>query len=193
MRRTELLLALCALGPFQSVAGRQIAVAGDRVRVSTRDAAFPIVGTVVSMASGRLVLAPEDGGASVTLPFGSVRQVDVSRGRSPSWGTTLRYGALGALLGAATGALSGPLVMSSDCRMVTGAEDNLGSCLLNLASGEDRARAAIMFGAVGFGIGAVIGTLIGSERWDEIPVGPVRIAFGRPTKPPVTVGLSFGW
>ncbi len=191
MRRTELLLALFVLGPFQSVAGQHNAIEGDRVRVSTRDAA--IVGTVVSIASGRLVLAPAGGGASVTLSFASVRQVDVSRGRSPSWGTTLGYAAVGAILGAATGALAGRLIMSSDCRTVTGAGDAMGSCLLNIASGEDRARAAVMFGAVGFGVGAIIGTLIGSERWDEIPVGPVRIAFGQPTMPRVTAGLSFGW
>ncbi len=103
------------------------------------------------------------------------------------------YAAVGALLGAATGALAGPLIMSSDCRTVTGAGDAMGSCLLNIASGKDRARAAVMFGAVGFGVGAIIGTLVGSERWDEIPVGPVRVAFARPTKPRVTAGLSFGW
>ena len=135
MRRTELLLALFVLGSFQSVAGQHNAIEGDRVRVSTRDAA--IVGTVVSIASGRLVLAPESGGASVNLPLGSVRQVDVSRGRSPSWGTTLTYAALGAVLGAATGALAGPLTMSSDFRTVTGAGDAMGSCLLKIASDED--------------------------------------------------------
>jgi hypothetical protein len=193
MRRTVILLALFVLGLFQSVAGQHNAVEGDRVRVSTRDAGGPIVGTVVSMASERLVLAPEGGGAPVTLPFVSVRQVDVSRGRSPSWGTTLSYGALGAVLGAAAGALAGPLVMSSDCRTVDRPGDNLGNCLLQVASGEDRARAAVMFGAVGFGVGAIIGTIVGSERWDAIPVGPVRIAFGQPAKPRVTAGLSFGW
>ena len=49
-------------------------------------------------------------------------------------------------------------------------------CLSDLADGAIRVRAAVLFGVAGGALGAVIGVIVGRERWEEVARDRIRVS-----------------
>jgi len=167
------LAAVLALTSPLAAFGQQarLIAPGDRIRVSSEPYFEPLVGTLSAIESDTLVLAVERaaGLPTVRLPLASVTQLEVSRGR----GTKFVQGALfGGALGAALGAISAAWLSNwcdDWCSTVTcenddevGVEHYLGMMAIG--------------GAVGAGIGGIIGLMIGTDRWEAMPLDEIRIA-----------------
>ena len=89
------------------------------------------------------------GNNDVAVPFGSVRSLEISRGRD-----RLRGGAIGLLAGAAAGLAWGAAV-DTQC--------------------SEYCFGLVIGPLLGAPTGAVIGALFGKERWERIPVGQLLI------------------
>ncbi len=131
---------------------------GDRVRV-TAWSVVPgrPVGTVVSLGADTCVLEVEGRAEPLTLPLASVTRLEVSRGQESNVGK----GALtGGLIGAAFGLFVG-LIVGSDPEFF----------------GENAfANSVAVLGGAGIGVGAIIGSLSTSDRWEEVPLERLHVS-----------------
>ena len=131
-----------------------------------------ITGTVIAIDDRRILLRPDDarvfGGDSLSVQFSGIQSIQVNRGPRARWPSTLGYGVLGSLAGAAAGALIWPLVSSSACLPQDVAADNATGCLETLVDGGKLRDGALMLGAAGAVIGAVVGYLASGPRWEYI-------------------------
>ena len=131
-----------------------------------------ITGTVIAIDDRRILIRPDDarvfGGDSLSVQSSDIQSIQVNHGPRARWPGTLGYGVLGSLAGAATGALIWPLVSSSACLPQHIAEDSAIGCLRLLADGGKRRDGALMFGAAGAVIGAIVGYLTSGPRWEKI-------------------------
>jgi len=128
---------------------------GSRVRVRTATA--PDVwqkGTVASWHQDALELSIE-GGWNRTLPLPELVSLEISRGRKSNTGK----GALvGGIAGAAIGAVSSIAIAIADP--------------LEGAGFGEYTLYTLGVTAVGAGIGALIGSLARTERWEAVPLSP---------------------
>ncbi len=179
MRRATLLIAMLVLTPLTTAAGQGATAApGARIRVSAQGlAATRVVGTVVALRADTLVLAPQNGRGLLALPLESVQRLEVSRGRSSVGSTVMKHAGIGLLVGAASGALAGPYVLSSACITPEKDLDAHWQCFDDLADGEARLKATVLFGIAGTAIGAVVGAIVGRERWEKVAQDQVRVSF----------------
>ncbi|MGD2152538.1 MAG: hypothetical protein PVG79_04670 [Gemmatimonadales bacterium] len=171
-RNSIYLAAVLALTSPLAASGQQARpiAPGERIRVSSDLYFDPLVGTLTAIESDTLMMAADwaAGPATVRLPLASVTRLEVSRGR----GTKFVQGALlGGALGAALGAIEvaafsnwgecwGPTVSCANDEEV-GVEHYLGAMAIG--------------GAIGAGIGGIIGLMIGTDRWETLPLGEIRI------------------
>lgn len=123
-----------------------------RVRVDSPPPPRTVTGTVRTLGADTLVLAPSDGGPPQTIPFASMRRLEVSRGR----GVVASHVLIGAVAGAAIGGV------------VAGTS---GSC----AADDPWCRfwrSLAVLGGVGVGgvVGAGVGALIKGEKWMTVPL-----------------------
>ena len=169
MFRAALLAAALFASPIFNLAGQaaSVLVPGSRVRVTAAPSYVPVVGTVVAQErdSLRLIVA----GAPVALAHASFQKVEMSRGRYSNAGNGALIG-LG--LGGGTGLLLGVAAVAS-----CGPEEWIcpGPAAVPVM--------AILFGGLGAGLGALLGSGSSGERWDEVPrarvtLGPRRVGFG---------------
>lgn len=148
VRRPSLILAcVCAFAPAAARAQADVEP-GARVRVLTSTADTMLYGTVVTLDSASLLLAPRPDVESVRVPLAGVERLEVSRGGKPS---TLQGAAVGAVVGAGAGLGIGLLATQDDCDFVCGAVQ-VGSSV----------------------IGGVLGLVFGALTGSEIPHGPER-------------------
>ena len=131
-----------------------------------------ITGRVIAIDNRRILFRPDDAqvfrGDSLSVQSSDIQSIQVNRGPRARWPSTLGYGELGSLAGAATGALIWPLVSSSACLPQDVAEDSATGCLEGLLDGGKRRDGALIFGAAGALIGAVAGYLTSGPRWENI-------------------------
>jgi len=131
-----------------------------------------ITGTVIAIDDRRILFRPDDARVfrddSLSVQSSDIQSIQVNRGPRTRWPSTLGYGVLGSLAGAAAGALIWPLVSSSACLPQEVAGDNATGCLESLLDGGKRRDGALMFGAAGAVIGAVVGYLTSGPRWENI-------------------------
>jgi hypothetical protein len=148
LRRLPLILAcVCAFTPAAARAQAQVEP-GARIRVLTSTADTMMYGTLVTLDSASLLLAPRPDAEAVRVPLAGVERLEVSRGGKPS---TLQGAAVGAVVGAGAGLGIGLLATQGDCDFVCGAVQ-VGSSV----------------------IGGVIGLIMGALTGSEIPHGPER-------------------
>ncbi len=174
MHRIVLFIAAAALaGPTLLAAQAHDSIArGSHIRLAVPALSGDlIIGTVIAIDDGRILFRPDDArvfrGDSLSVQSSDVQSVQVNRGPRARWPSTLGYGVLGSLAGAAAGALIWPLV-SSSCLPQDVAEDSATGCLEGLLDGGKRRDGALIFGAAGAVIGAVAGYLTSGPRWENI-------------------------
>jgi hypothetical protein len=107
-----------------------------------------VVGNVVRVSADSLVVVPEDAPNELVLSASNVRRVDVSLGRRARTGR-------GALVGLLGGAVLGTVALAYFCS---------DSCIGAVALAALPPGGAL----VGAGIGAVIGSLVRTERWRSV-------------------------
>lgn len=138
----------------------QSVATGDRVRATVEARSGRLAGTLVEWVQDTLYLAPDgsaDGGTVTAIPVGTLSRFEVSKGlRSNAGKGALIGGAIGLLVGGGMSIIAGSTVdtevTSTDYLAFTG--------LVTLG---------------GVGLGALIGALSKSERWEEFPVDGLRL------------------
>ncbi len=179
MRHATILVAILALTPLTSATAQVPVRPGERVRV-TRP---PIcradticggrsprqsVGTFLAWKSDTLVV--QSNGDTLALPLDSVTRLDVSWGRKTNTG---KGAGIGILLGVIAGAFIGG-VSYEEC-----VPQGWFSCIgPDFGSEAYAAAGALLGGLGGLMAGAIIGTAIKTDRWQEVPLDRVRVSLG---------------
>jgi hypothetical protein len=156
LRLTTLLATSLAIAPLATIASQEPPAikSGDRVRITAPTVSGgPLVGTVLTLETDSLVV--QGGTNTWRLSLASITHLDRSRGQRSH---TLLGAGIGFLVGAGAG-------------VVWGASQ--ASC--------DPAGACVPFGAaVGGGggvlLGVVVGVLVRTERWAEVPLDHLRLS-----------------
>jgi len=151
---------------------------GDRVRVTTESDRF--VGTLGSRANGSLTILDARRDTVAVIAVGTVRLLELSRGEGRRTG---RGAWIGLLSGTAAGILTGLVVCSDNACSSSGGE--FGG-VITFALGAAGAVA-------GTGVGALVGSQIHSERWEEAPLAGLRIGLMRQRFGGFGVGIGFVW
>jgi hypothetical protein len=144
---------------------------GSRVRVEA-PGQFEgrMVGTVLELREGQMVLGLE--GRRLPIRREAIRRIDVSIGRQ-------RHARTGALAGAALGAVGGAVYLSTV------------SSMSHMDFDERQYGLATLSGAVGGTmLGALVGHLIESERWQPVTPVPVRVSVRPVAERGLTLGLT---
>ncbi len=175
MHRITLFIAAVVLaGPTLLTAQAHDSVArGSHIRLSVPALSGDLItGTVIAIDDRRILFRPDDArvfrGDSLSVQFSDIQSIQVNRGPRARGPSTLGYGVLGSLAGAAAGALIWPLISSSACLPQDVTEDSATGCLEALIDGGKRRDGALMFGAAGAVIGAVVGYITSGPRWENI-------------------------
>jgi hypothetical protein len=157
---------------------------GAHVRIAPMSPSRPRVeGTLVTSSRDSLILAMDPAPDTVAVPVGPTDRVEIRVARSRP-ALVLEGAGAGLLVGAAGGALVGP-VFTSACVSATTDISAEGPCTTHLVfDTRARVRGAIGFGLGGAVLGAVIGGIAGRARWRRVSVR-VGGSAGR--------GLSGGW
>lgn len=151
----SLVTVLLQVSAAQAPPGRQPTVeadSGSRVRITVGKTKQ--VGTLVSADADSLQIIPDTSGM-VAIPTGSVTQFERSRGRRSNVGR-------GALVGGATGGVIG---------LIFGIGAELDNSEWGIEIGpEGIALATLFVGAVGAGVGALIGAASKGEKWEPLAI-----------------------
>jgi hypothetical protein len=139
---------------------------GTRVRISLKDqVSRPLVASWLGLLDSHLELQGEEGEA-IRLPLASITRLDRSIGTRKNAKTGALVGlAFGGVVGAIAGKTTDPY---SDCWGNAGE----GECRLWLWGG-------MLFGAVGAGVGALIGQAIRTDIWERVPLSVTPGSGGR--------------
>jgi hypothetical protein len=136
----------------------------DRVRVTLKRDHSAVVGIIQTIESNALVIQPKTSGLR-TVALRDIARLEISRGERT-----------GALKGAAAGfvifGLAGALAWGAVCEADFGVSP--GTSSREPCPGE-AALVGVGTGAVGALLGAVIGSFIRTDRWDEAPLNNLRI------------------
>jgi hypothetical protein len=151
---------------------------GRRVRVSTNAEPTPsdwVAGTWLSLSPDELILEQPDG-KQVRLARNRLIRIQVSRGRRSRW-------ALGAGVGLAAGFGVGALVEAALCS----GKGERPACVSN---------GYMIFGAVGAGLGALTGGMVGSnmvtETWQDVPAERIGVGLGM-VEGRIVAGVALRW
>ncbi len=162
MHPVTFLVTVLALAPLTSVTAQEPppVKVSDRVRVTAADLNIrEFEGRLRRLHNDSVVVRPEYGGAPpVVIPLASLTRLEVRRWKSHA-GAGAKYGAL---TGAAIGVVSAAIVCSSDCDGFT--------VPVYLVLGGGGTIAGLL-------IGSIVGALITTERWEEIPLDRLRVSF----------------
>ena len=129
---------------------------GDRIRIKTRWSSSATKGTLVAADDAAFTLAPEGRGASYRkFARSEIAKFEVVRGKKSHW-----------LGGAVAGAAGGLVLAMLFCN-----EPPLGgSC-----HSSERVRTAAFFGGIGAAGGALVGVLIRTDRWENVPADGLKV------------------
>jgi hypothetical protein len=171
-RRSLVVVALAFLA-LPNVAAAQFEPGG-KVRLGIRkDSAVGekrLTGIVASLDQDALALEVEGKGA-VLVPYSDILKVEASHGRS-----RMRGMGCGLVIGAGVGAIAG----------LAQGDDSPGIVSFNAP------EKAIMFGVLAVPVGAVIGAIVGVERWERVE--PARLRVGLlPVRGGAGVAVSVGF
>ena len=151
-------------------------VPGDIVRVTAPSMDVEKgVGTVAALETDTLVVQVGERADALQVPLADVTRLEVHRGRQSSADT-------GVLIGAGAGAAAGVITALALC-----AGDECRAY-------DARELGAVFLGVVGAGLGAGIGYIIGSniqtDRWEEVPLGELRVGLTPHGRRGLAVSLS---
>ena len=152
-------------GPIQG----QAAEPGERVRIIRPGNTNPLlIGTTTRSTPDTLWLTLEGQAQPTAVPLGAAIRLERSLGRHS-------HTLAGALVGASVGAAITLLFLSAFCGGDT------------LCDGDEQVRAAAIFGLPSIALGAGIGAMIRTERWE-----PISSAVPSRT-PTLQLGLRVAW
>lgn len=147
---------------------------GDRIRVKTTIAGgAQLIGTYYSADGDNLVLHTNDAGR-YTIPWDDVSRLELSRGKQSNAGK-------GALIGLGVGAGLG---LASGLALAADQDDFFDVNAGNVVAGT------IGSAALGAGVGALVGMLSKSERWENVSRSNWQIQVTPDFEGGVTVGVN---
>jgi len=191
-RITHLIAVLALTTPVNLLAQQEARIApGDRVRVMAPSiSADLLVGTVLEVGADTCLLAIEGHAPPYSLPFTSIRRLDLSRGTRSNTGKGAK---IGAVIGAGLGAVLGGLIATEE-RLVNPScdpDNNLFGCQTEETTDYAVVAAfAVGLAVVGAGAGALIGAVSKSERWKAVPLGELRVGPSPVTEDGVALSVS---
>jgi hypothetical protein len=129
---------------------------GERVRVTKYSAPDPrFVGSLASWSADSLNLF-RDALPDATIPLSDVAKLEISRGMHG-------HASTGALIGGGIGAVIGLAAV------ISAAADDNSDDWVEISPGE-AALGGLMLTGLGAGVGALIGLVIRTEEWEEVPL-----------------------
>ncbi len=169
MRHAFVLLASLSFVPLASAKaqGPPPVKVGDRVRVTAPDVGRR-EGTVQLLTTDSLVMRPEYGLVMrpeyvrpnrLAIPLASVTRLELSMPGGSQAGQ-------GALNGLAIGILGGAVVAAAACPSDQFLKASAGGCAIG---------GAVIVGAGGALVGAIIGVMSTGTRWEEVPLDRLRV------------------
>ncbi|MEJ2370041.1 MAG: hypothetical protein P8Y07_04225 [Gemmatimonadales bacterium] len=187
MRSLVPILLLASFGRLAAQEPSPVLEAGSRIRL-TYPCELALGGSLESSgracrSDGRLAsltgdtIEIEEGDSRSAHPLESLSRVEVSAGTRSHW-----------LAGAAIGFVVGGTV--AYVALSSGGSTSICDRSANqdaVSVGECIALATAVGGLPGFGLGALVGTFIRSERWQEVPLNRLRVSAG----PAPGAGLRF--
>jgi hypothetical protein len=178
--RPILLVVIGWLGVLRVLSAQDTSAlhAGARVRLTTETGRF--VGTLQSRANDSVTILDASRNAVLVVAMGTVRRLEVSRGERSRTG---RGALIGLVSGTAAGVLAGLVLCGGNRCSSSGGE--FGG-LITLVLGGTGA-------AAGTGVGALVGSRIRSERWEQAPLSRLHIQLMRQRSGDLGVGLRLVW
>jgi len=170
MNRPVIMLALLALVPCTAHGQYAAFVPGTRVQITRGQASRPIIGTVIAQRGDSLILRNDRAGERVSVALSSIGQLQIGHKGQNGYLVLAKAGA-GLLVGAAAGAVAGPLFTGA-CLSSNKDPEHLAGCSAALMEGEGSGHAAVLGGLGGALIGAVAGLVTGAERWEAVDITP---------------------
>ena len=158
-RTAPIAAVLLLINSVQSLDAQTVS-AGERVRATIEEQSGKLTGTLEEWGSDTLYVVPDGASQDVrarAISLSSLSRLEISRGQKSNAGKgALIGGGIGLLLGGGMSIIAGSTVdtevTSTDYLIFTG--------LVTVG---------------GAGIGALIGSLIKSERWEEFPLDRLRL------------------
>ncbi len=182
MRHAPILVTILAFVPLTRITAQEPppVKVGDRVRVTAPDVRS--AGIVQLLTTDSLVMRPEYvfvmrpeyvAPNRLAIPLASVTRLELSM---PS-GSQVGQGALyGSTIGAFGGSVVGFVACENDSYV-----DVSSACAL---------AGAVIFGAGGALVGAMVGAMITGARWEEVPLDQLRVSVGPQRDGRFGLGLS---
>jgi len=162
MRHATILVAILAFVPLASVTAQDPppVTVGTRVRVTAPDLDVDKYdGTVAALRGDTLTVG------TVQVPLASVTRLDVHQGRKGNVG---KGTIIGTLVGLPTGFALGVFYQQA----CSHASDIGETCLPLIPIG------VVAVGLAGALVGGTIGSLIKTDRWEEVPLDRLRVSLG---------------
>jgi hypothetical protein len=185
-RVTRVLMAVLFAVPMAGLSAQATlrSLEGKNVRlgvslVDGEDGTVTIRGTVIEVGGDSIHLL-QDGGQALRIPVNGVRSLQVKRGRDRSRGA-----GFGALAGAGFGLFITALEPAECDGYGTGID-----CRSDGSKPTDAqyvAEYVLTFGA----IGAMIGAIVGTDRWEQVITRPQRVTIAPARGGGIRLGLSF--
>ncbi|HEX8724859.1 MAG TPA: hypothetical protein VF737_05660 [Gemmatimonadaceae bacterium] len=157
MRLPTLVLATLSLvAPAAVAAQAPIVLTPDtRIRYAVAPDTPAVVANVVAQRGDTLWVRPVRGADTLALGLSRLARLDVSHGKETH---ALHHAGVGFLIGAVGGGVLG----------YAGGSDCSSSDWICFSRGETAVFSAALFGAVGAGVGAIVGWVNPSERWEPV-------------------------
>lgn len=131
--------------------------AGHRIRITERGVGGRELrcGTVAAASPDTVVLRLDGVENARSVAWSELSRVEISRGRE-------RHTLTGAMLGLVAGAVSGAILGATECKV---------SCSGEMSGNKGIAPVigAGVVGVVGMGLGAAIGAIYTTEKWERVP------------------------
>ncbi len=186
MRHTTILVAILAFVPLTSATAQEPppVKVGDRVRVTAPDLGRR-EGTVQLLTTDSLVMRPEYGFVMrpeyvapnrLAIPLASVTRLELSMPGGSQAGQ-------GALYGFIIGVFGGSVVGFAAC-----VGDSYGS--YGDFTSACAVAGAVIFGAGGALVGAIVGSMITGTRWEDVPLDRLRLQVAPQRDGRFALGLS---
>ena len=176
MRPITFLVAVLAVAPLTRLIAQEPppVKVGDRVRVTApHEDIFRDIGTLARIDADTLVV----GARAIAVEW--VTRLEVSRGQKSRVG---RGAVVGGLIGGAIGLGLAIAWVANDCEFAD--TSGCGSEVGIIAAG------AAIVGLPGAGIGAAIGAVQRTDRWEEVPLDRLRVSFAPQRDGRFGLGLS---
>lgn len=176
MHRTAISFGALLVGSVSSLSAQTALYTsvGQRVRLRTGAASQWLVGTLIAADRDSVQLQVSENARPVSIAWQTVSRFEVRRGGHSN-------ARKGALIGLGLGAIGGGVWGLADASNCTG--------WLCLSPGQEALGGALLLGGAGALVGAAIGSLSRTDRWEPLSIGRAHVTLmpGR-----AATGLSIG-